>query len=90
MFIDFQDYFVDRLIKLRMKKGVSAREMSLSIGQSVGYIAQIERKHNLPSMNVLFYICEYLNITPKDFFDEGIDAPEIYGELTKNLKELNK
>lgn len=34
----FEDLFYQRLIKLRTEKGVSARDMSLSIGQSPGYI----------------------------------------------------
>ena len=34
--------FIKRLIELRMKKGVSASDMSLSIGQCVNYINSIE------------------------------------------------
>ena len=59
--------FVKRLIELRTNKGVSARDMSLSIGQSAGYINNIENGVNYPSMTVFFYICEYLGVTPKEF-----------------------
>ena len=52
-----------------MVKGVSARDMSLSIGQATGYINNIENGNNYPSMAQFFYICEYLGITPKQFFD---------------------
>lgn len=72
-----------------MAKGVSARDMSLSIGQSAGYINSIENKNNLPSMSVFFYICEYLNIKPKDFFDFESSNPERLNELINNLKSLN-
>ena len=34
----YEDLFYQRLIELRTKKGVSARDMSLSIGQNAGYI----------------------------------------------------
>lgn len=34
--------FIKRLVELRMNKGVSARDMSLSIGQSSSYINNIE------------------------------------------------
>ena len=34
--------FIRRLVQLRMQKNVSARDMSLSIGQSAGYINNIE------------------------------------------------
>ena len=61
--------FGRRLAELRMVKGVSARDMSLSIGQATGYINNIENGKNFPSMALFFYICEYLGITPKQFFD---------------------
>ena len=34
----FQEDFIIRLAQLRTKKGVSARDMSLSLGRNVGYI----------------------------------------------------
>ena len=56
-----------RLAKLREEKGVSARDMSLSMGQNPGYINNIESGKSMPSLSGIFYICEYLGITPKDF-----------------------
>ncbi|MBQ2903618.1 MAG: helix-turn-helix transcriptional regulator, partial [Clostridia bacterium] len=64
-----KEQFSKRLVELRMNKGVSARDMSLSIGQSAGYINNIENGVNFPSMTVFFYICEYLGVTPMEFFD---------------------
>lgn len=52
----FEDLFYQRLIKLRTEKGVSARDMSLSIGQSPGYINSLENRNGFPSMQVFFYI----------------------------------
>ena len=66
--MDMQE-FGRRLAELRMAKGVSARDMSLSIGQATGYINNIENGHNYPSMSQFFYICDYLGLTPKQFFD---------------------
>ena len=80
--------FIKRLTELRMNKGVSAREMSLSIGQSEGYINNIENGVNFPSMSVFFYICDYLDITPMEFFDVSVKNPTKSKELldaTKNL-----
>ena len=64
-----EDQFCERLTQLRLQKGVSARDMSLSLGQSESYINRIESKKMLPSMSVFFYICEYFGISPKEFFD---------------------
>lgn len=41
--------FIKRLVALRVSKGASARDMSLSLGQSAGYINNIENGVNYPS-----------------------------------------
>ena len=79
----YEDYFSERLASLRTAKGVSARDMSLSIGQSANYINKIENKKAYPSMTAFFYICEFLGITPKDFFDEGNAHPQSPASLTR-------
>ena len=80
--------FAKRLVDLRMNKGVSARDMSLSIGQSPGYINNIENGVNFPSMTVFFYICDYLNITPKEFFDYESTDPAKSNELQEVSQRL--
>lgn len=86
----YEDEFPMRLSKLRIKKGVSARDMSLSIGQNAGYINNIETGKALPSMSGFFYICEYLNISPKEFFDEDSEQPKELRSLIDNLKQLDE
>ena len=85
----YEEEFSTRLAKLRSKKGVSSREMSLSIGQNSGYISNIECGKALPSMSVFFFICDYLNITPSEFFDMDSEDPEKINLLLKDLKQLN-
>lgn len=73
--IMYEDEFPIRLSQLRMQKGVSAREMSLSLGQNPGYINNIETGKNLPSLSGFFYICDYLDISPAEFFSAEIKYP---------------
>jgi len=77
-----------RVAQLRAIKGVSARDMSLSIGQGEAYIHNIENQKTMPSMRGLFYICEYFNIAPKDFFDFDSANPEQLNDIIKDLKSL--
>ena len=85
---DWGTQLAERLVKLRQEKGVSAREMSLAIGLSPGYINNIESKNNLPSMTAFFYICEYLNVTPKEFFDFDSENPQELREIINDLHGL--
>ncbi len=80
--------FSDRLARLRIDKDVSARDMSLSIGQSPSYINNIENGLSFPSMTGFFYICEYLDITPQEFFDTGTTAQVKVRELVDTVKGL--
>lgn len=87
--MDYLDFFSQRLSELRTQKGVSARDMSLSLGQCESYINKIENQKSLPSMNVFFYICDYLDIQPKDFFDISIENPTTTNKLLAKMIKLN-
>lgn len=85
----YEEEFTQRLVALRTKKGVSAREMSLSIGQNAGYINNIEGGKALPSMSAFFFICEFLGITPREFFDTDSSRPKLLRGMIEQLKKLN-
>ncbi len=85
----YKEAFSKRLVQLRMLRGVSARDMSLSLGQNPGYINSIENNKAFPSMTSFFEICEYLHITPMEFFDMDADDPEKVRTLTEQLKHLD-
>lgn len=59
--IEYEKWFPQRLTQLRMRKGVSARDMSLSIGQNTGYINSIESGKNFPTNEELLL---HLRIPP--------------------------
>lgn len=44
--------------------------MSLDLGHSTSYIRSITSGRALPSMREFLYICEYLDISPREFFHE--------------------
>lgn len=83
------DFIADRIAKLRTEKNISARDMSLSLGQSQSYINNIENKKALPSMQMFLYICEFLDVEPKDFFEEDNASPSKLNEVTATLKSLS-
>jgi len=84
-----KEKFARRVSQLRQAKGVSARGMSLSLGQSAGYISNIENGVNLPSMSMFFYICDYLGVTPEEFFAAELTDPVRLRTLTGSLRRLS-
>lgn len=80
---------IDRIIQLRSSANTSARNMSLSMGQGPAYINKIENGNSKPSLKGLLLICEYFNITPKEFFDMENKEPNVLNEVVTDLKRLS-
>ncbi len=81
--------FIKRLVALRVSKGASARDMSLSLGQSAGYINNIENGVNYPSMTVFFSTSVITSGSrQKEFFDTETLNPSKANELLSEAKGL--
>lgn len=87
--MDYIEQFYKRLTELRTQKGVSARDMSLSLGQSESYINKIENKKTLPSFTGFIYICEYFDISPQEFFDSENRNPLKTKEFVLEFEKLS-
>ena len=83
-----KEAFALRLSKLRIKKDISARDMSLTLGQSPAYINNIETGLALPSMNSFFNICDFLEITPQEFFNYDNEDPKLKNTLYSEFDNL--
>lgn len=78
----------ERLSFLRTKKKISEYKMSLDLGHSKTYIQSISSGKALPSMSEFLYICEYLGVSPKQFFDDEIEEPILVQKLYKLSRNL--
>lgn len=83
-----QEWFSNRLAKLRDQRKLSARDLSLSLGQSAGYINKIENKKSMPSMEMFFYVCKFLGVTPEQFFSQEIQQPVLLREAMEELEKM--
>lgn len=85
------DQFIrERISALRIQKGVSEYKMSIDLGHSKSYIQSISTGRAMPSMTEFLYICEYLGVTPQQFFDENNDYPSQVNELIKYANNMKK
>lgn len=62
---------------LRVKKGLTQEELGERTDLTKGYISQLERDLNSPSIDTLFSILEVLGTTPKEFFDDTFEEQKI-------------
>lgn len=83
------DVFVrKRITELREKMKVSEYQMSVDLGRSKGYVQSISAGRALPSLAEFFNICEYFNITPKEFFDDEIEPQPLVNEILHNVDAI--
>ncbi|MCM3756572.1 XRE family transcriptional regulator [Sporosarcina aquimarina] len=59
-----------KIKRLRLQSGLTQEELGERTDLTKGYISQLERDLNSPSIETLFSLLEVLGTTPKDFFDE--------------------
>lgn len=86
--MDYAEFIRNRITELRLQKNVSEYQMSLDLGHSKSYIQGISSGKALPSMSEFITICEYLGITPRDFFDDGTSNPMLMQKLLDKSKSL--
>lgn len=79
----------ERIAKLRIEKNISEYKMSLDLGHSKSYIQSISSGKALPSMSEFLYICHYLDVSPKEFFDEDIEHPIKSHEFNELIKDMS-
>ena len=89
----FQDYLADfaakRVTQLRLNSGMSAKQLSLSIGKEASYIGAIENGRGRLSWTTFADLCNFFAIRPLDFFDEEIKDPVIVREIIHKLKKMD-
>ncbi|MCI8748155.1 MAG: helix-turn-helix transcriptional regulator [Lachnospiraceae bacterium] len=83
-----------RITYFRTQKNYSVNKLANLAGISQSYLRDVELGNKNPTIEVLSYICEALNISLKDFFDD--DLPEqfkndpLIGKIFKLTPEQKK
>ena len=85
-----EDFVRERITQLRLSKGVSEYQMSYDLGHSRGYVYNISSGKSLPPLKEFFAICDYFGLTPKQFFDETTDNPDLVQKAITGIKRLKK
>lgn len=86
----YEDFVRERITQLRIKKGVSEYQMSYDLGHSRGYVYNISSGKALPPLKEFFSICEYFQITPQQFFEEGTQDPELIQQAVEGMRQLDE
>ena len=95
-----EGFIRDRITELRMQRNISEYRMSLELGHSKGYIQSISSGRSMPSMAEFLAICDFLHVTPSEFFavptettgkkepNPDFDLEALYLKLSSSQKQL--
>lgn len=64
-----EKFIRERITELRLARNVSEYQMSAELGKSSGYVQAITSGRTMPSIEQLFNIIDYFDMTPSEFFD---------------------
>ncbi|QEK12627.1 helix-turn-helix transcriptional regulator [Crassaminicella thermophila] len=78
------NFIGNRIRFLRKQMNLTMKQLADKLNSSAGFISDIENNKSMPSIPKLIEICNVLNITLSDFFNESTEPIT----LTPELKEL--
>ena len=81
---------LSRIGFVRNKAGLSAREVSLRMGMSPQYVAQLESGRIVLTVEKLLQILEICNFPIERFFSSNIADYEVNNELSELLNNLSQ
>ncbi len=83
-----------RITFLREQKGITVNRLANLAGISQGFLRDIELGNKRPTVETLSYICDALEISLKDFFDDNLfnrlSDDELLLEIYKLTPEQRK
>lgn len=80
--------FYKRITYLREEKGITVNRLANLAGISQSFLREIELGVKKPSIETLSYICDALEISLKDFFDDDLFKQFPENELLKEIYKL--
>lgn len=78
----------ERIIALRESRGFSTNKLANRAGISQSYLREIEMGKKKPTVEILSYICDALNVSISGFFSE--DDAAVNPILMTEIRRLNE
>jgi len=79
----------ERIRFFREQKGITVNKLATLAGISQSFLREIELGNKKPTVETVSLICDALNITVKDFFDDGVQSALLDDELIQQIYRLS-
>lgn len=78
-----------RITYFRQLKGITVNRLANLAGISQSFLREIELGNKKPTVETLALLCEALNISLRDFFDDGTSSALAESELLQQVYRLS-
>ena len=79
----------DRIKFFREQKGITVNKLANLAGISQSFLREIELGNKKPTVETISLLCDALNITLRDFFDDGTQSALADNDLLAQIYRLN-
>lgn len=79
----------ERIRKFREQKGISTNKLANLAGISQSYLRDIELENKNPTVEILYLLCQALDISLSQFFCDENSALLLEDPLLKSIYQLN-
>ncbi|MGN8660830.1 helix-turn-helix transcriptional regulator [Catenibacterium mitsuokai] len=80
----------EKIYRLRIQKGLDARELSLKLGKDENYIEDIETCKYLPFISNVRDICDCLGYSINAFFNKENEKDHLIHEINEELPKCDE
>lgn len=84
-----ENFIKERLTELIISANISESKMSKDLGYNRGYIRSITSGNALPHMKAFLKICEYLQVSPAEFFNVEAEKSVLLSQTIEDFNQLN-
>lgn len=84
-----KEFIARRISQLRVERDVSEYQMSAELGKSPGYVQAITSGRTMPSVEQLFNIIDYFEMTPAEFFDPANQDSTVHRRAIHILRTIS-
>lgn len=85
-----KDFIKNRITQLRLAQNISEYQLSFNIGKSHGYIQSITSGESQMSLDALYDLCEYYDMSLNEFFNPDVESSNVLRDVKTELNDLSE
>jgi transcriptional regulator with XRE-family HTH domain len=79
----------ERIRFFRERKGITVNKLATTAGISQSFLRELELGNKKPTVETVSFLCDALDITLRDFFDDAVPSAILENDLIQQIYRLS-